>query len=454
VLSKGRYFYYFQPITAPDKLLSPPEQVYLYPYNLYHIGDEDLKEKSIIVNQAILIPAFIYFISQTHDEKGREYKNILNYPPLVKYSRNNNNITIKAIELRFEINSELILITEHKEQRFQINKHKQSFTLDTSIIKSDFTLLLKQDNFYYLLEKFEIRPQNHFRTQTVNSLTPFTYLSLKNILDPDHGMERLIQNINENKFQLKTGNSHKMKKLLNIIRAADFSDEQKILSSIFLHDKPLFKDIMKNIFSDDLLPYMDSREVQQILYNAPDEIIHSISNLSPELKKKYSQYISKNRYKELVEDGNITQNISDSSSLIKSHAWSYIESWYRERRECTINLVTDKDIIFFKIDPEGEPKYFNLIQKQKNWLNKYSPVRTIGNIENSIFVKSEIRLNQCSIYYSLNRKNFYFIHFKNIEPGIIQLNLPMTPAIIIIGATDHSFDLIEGISFNLNHFKK
>jgi len=418
------------------------------------MGNNDLKEKSIIVNQLILIPAFIYFVSQTHDEKGREYKNILNYPPLVKYSRNNNNISIKAIELRLEIDSELVLITQNKKQRFQINKHKESFSLDTSIIKSDFTLLLRQDDFYYLLEKFEIRPQNHFRLQTVNSTIEFNYLSLKNILDSDHGLERLIQSINEKKYQLKTASSYKMKKLLNIIRAADFSDEQKILSSIFLHDKPLFNDIMENIFSDDLLSYMDAREVQQILYNAPDEIIHSISNLSPDLKKLYAQYISKNRYNELVKNTNGTQNIPGSSSLTKTPAWNYIESWYRERKECTIDLIVDKEIIFFEIDPKGELKNLNLIQQQNNWLNKYSPVRTLGNIENSVFIKSEIGLNQCSIYYTFNRKNFYCIHFKNIKPGIIQLNLPSTPYIIIIGAADHNFNLVEGISFNLTHFER
>ncbi|MDH5719878.1 MAG: hypothetical protein OEZ13_04560 [Spirochaetia bacterium] len=459
---------------------------------IYEIENSVLiKEKSfrrIFTYRPLILPSFIFRITEINDVA----KNIINpvktgldYPPLTRYKRDELKIEISPAEVRFEKDAELIFVIEDNivvknipatgalkmnlpdEFISALNKNKSG------------RILFTQNNFSFLLEEWQSRyslknvdddySQNSnifddffqaekdagitYRKELINSRKRKGYLSVKDLLDPENGFERLIDDILSQKFAKGwIKNRQKMAKLLDIIRVSKSDEEEKIMQALFINDLPFYLQVTEELFQDCLLPYMSRKEVSAILAAAPDEILISIFREAEHKRLFYRNLISKNRYKDLESLYKRNKiDIAESENPKKTALWEHIENDYRLRKERFLNIDDEEHDIFVRQHPEAKVKRAESPLAQKPigyYLNSNSFIRTVE------FQKNNLALNIKRAFYSLvvlieKRKGLFFEYsFHSVKEGILIIrNIERKPRFILSAGVDSERNLHESFSY-------
>ena len=199
----------------------------------------------------ILIPLFIYDVVGSKDQSNR-------YPELIKYRRDHHTLYLEPDELHFSKDARLIVHCENKKHSFDLKRKSNKIELNEGLLNPPYRITIQQEEFEYLLERSKERIE--YTKSRLPSLIYFPFLSLKDILDPKLGLERLIADIQAKRFQLGLQRK-KIENLLDIIRVAQDHEELEIMRSLLLNDFPFYELVIDKLYSENLLPYMNRQEI-------------------------------------------------------------------------------------------------------------------------------------------------------------------------------------------------
>jgi len=277
--------------------------------------------------------------------------------------------------------------------------HKNRVILETA---GQSYLLDAGEDIAAILERYG----NFIRTADV--YYPQWGISLKNILDPDGGMDRLLENISRFPY------SKKLEKLIQIIRAGQDEEERKIMDAIRESDPGFFDFLHNQIFREDILPFLSRREVYSILSGVPDASLAEIRTKEPAIRDFYLRCVSRNRM-ERVGDGQATGK--------ENHPplWDVILEHYRSRySSCQfIRMITDCGDTR-QVNP-AEIREIPYLQLDSGYFY------VIGFISNAVIVEIRHYCRKIQIYVEIHRFEFEEIFILDTHPGIYSIPLKKTP---------------------------
>ena len=291
-----------------------------------------------------LLPKFLFIISIDSCKKNHNQTPLLQYPPLPNYRRKANQVSLSPREYRFEKNSDLLIKTQYlkikkKVKNIRVNTYELDPEIYSQFLKGEPGLIvISQEGFDYVLEEIN---QARYQTSEPSDIYQFYqtfYLSLKDILDPQDGLERLTQDIKENKYIEK--NTKKLKKILDILRVATSKEEHQIVTSLFLHDHDLFLFIYEELFEDSLIPYMSRKELSKILSQLDDLELLEILDYPLAKKKLYENLISRNRMAYLNKLSQTTKKQTNKYPI-----WDQIKDMYFQKKQSLILLPGESHIV-------------------------------------------------------------------------------------------------------------
>jgi len=231
--------------------------------------------------------------------------------------------------------------------------------------------------------------------------------------------------------------------LLDMIRGADVEDEEKIVSALYNDDPEFFEEVTNRLLGDDLIPYMDSREISSVLMRATDEILVSMRTQSPSLIASYRKLISKRRYETIMnlpipDDTSIDEN--------KSVIWQYIEDYFRTHKERVI-YARDKDVRLKTLS--SEPEYKSIIaQKYSSDILSSDSELTIQSIKPGLVeVNVAVGLKNLHLYARLSSGIYVGKYYSHIRSGVLEVPMDFVANTIICGALTMDNKLVESISF-------
>lgn len=435
MLQKGVFFSLFTP--------SKPEAVYFQNNGIYSVGQEfDFEEdmfhgKNFFIATAFLFPHFLY--SVTIAEKTLEQSS-LEYPVEVSFKQKNNQLFIRPVEFKLE-NPHISIAIKKQEKTEEIFFQK----LDTTTMEipqdifekyknHDGCLYLQQESGTWLLQKNFSCSANVLPVQQ-KSLRLFSYLSLKNILAGEEGYKKLIEDIEKKKFV--STQPQRLGRLLQILRAASFDDEEKIFSSVLRDDEDFFWQIQRELFHDDLLPYMNRKEVSNILLQTSDDFLFSVTNKKTIMK--YKNFLSRRRYLSMIAKSRSNEeqfSQSSKSSDEKSLLWQELQKHFEKKY---------KRFIFLS----GNIHDFEKASSSRNF-----SIAMYANLKGNIFVASysnqqlRVELHQPARFLILcveqEKNKFVLFLFSNMKKGTLTLrHIPRLPQRIVSGMIDEQGSLQE-----------
>ncbi|MDH5717304.1 MAG: hypothetical protein OEZ22_06665 [Spirochaetia bacterium] len=413
--------------------------------------------RKTFIMRPMLLPSFIYDVTED-EKKNIDKKRGIDFAPLPAYDRDCEKIKIWPLEHRFEKGAAV---------EFEIQKinycEKIPFTAGNILsLPQNFirgikngcggAILFSQENFSYVLEKWEDNVNYQYKTKDIFMKKIRGYLSVKDILDPDNGIERLIEDILRGSFaknQIK--NRQKMGKLLDIIRVAKTNEEEKIMEALLKEDENFFNEVQNHVFQDDLLPYMSKKELSFILSKAPDEILISMFSLKPVLKDNYKKLISKNRMKDLeyIHQKELMEPAGPESNF-KTILWEYIENYYRSHKERFLYISDEKHIMrerIIEIIKETPRKdVFENVFKGKVVTLK-SDIQFYDYKNNSLFFKILKPLIKLSVVVEKRKGLYAEYQFDYLKEGILEIcHTAYFHRYIFAGAFDYEKNFIESMS--------
>ncbi|MES0491763.1 MAG: hypothetical protein ABUK01_17340 [Leptospirales bacterium] len=443
---QGRYFYLLRPKESGALYYLEPSGIY---NEINSEGEIVSTKKTIFTRSVDLVPSFIYHVYET-EPKGekKSSKHLLQYPPTARYSRDGKSITIKPMEYRLEKESALIYRSKEFLYKEKISRTGQKVNIPDIFLEAlkknrEGSIVLAQGDFEYSLETFpNVRKYSYTEDKTVE-WTGFYYLSVKDILDGDGGLDRLIEDLIEARGSGLKFQGKKMGRLLDIIRSANDEQEEKILSALYMEDPPFFTEVTYCLFSDDLIPYMDKRELETILMKAPDSILATLKDCAGPTREIYKKLISKRRWVDLLNEN--TSGTSDQPELEKTAVWLFIESYFRKSRERTI-YVKKRETPFLYRSGEAssimDKTYSNPVS------NMVSPISVISLNKEKVLINIEVALKKLEVVVKQSSGNFLRARFQKLSPGILQADFPLLTqkSTILLGGIDYENGLVETIA--------
>jgi len=233
-------------------------------------------------------------------------------------------------------------------------------------------------------------------------------ISLKNILDPDGGMDRLLENISRFPY------SKKLEKLIQIVRGGQDDEERKIMNAI-RHSDPGFFDFLQNqIFREDILPFLSRSEVYTILSGVPDASLAEIHTKEPEIRDFYLRCVSRNRMERV---GGGQASGKESRTVL----WDVILEYYRSRySSCHFTrMITD-----YGDTNQGNPAEIleiPFLQMDSGYFY------VIGFFPNAMIVEIRHYCRKIQLYLEIHRFEFEEILFLDTHPGIYSIPIKKIP---------------------------
>lgn len=448
MLQKGKFFSLFCP--------SKPEVVYFQNTGIYSVGqefdfDEDMfHQKNFLLTSPFLFPHFLY--SATIAEQLFEQSS-LDYPVEVFFRQQENRLFIRSSE--FQLKNPYVSIVLKEKKEIEETKEILFQKLDSANVQvpqdvfkkyknHDGYLYLQQDDGTWLLQK-NFSYSATFSPAQQKSLRLFSFLSLKNILSGEHGYKQLLEDIEQKKFV--STQPQRLGRLLQILRVANFEDEEKIFCSILHDDEDFFWQIQDELFHDDLLPYMNRKEVSNILLQVSDDLLFSVTN--EKTQKKYKDFLSRRRYLSMLERHPLSAKANSSqnqSSEGKTLLWQEIQKHFEKKQ---------KRFLFLS----GGFHLFEQALPARNF-----STAMYANLKGNIFVPSYsnqkliIELHKPAQFLTLcieqEKNKFVLFFFSNIQEGNLVLQyIPRLPQRIVSGMIDREGSLHEGLAIYLKKGK-
>ena len=449
--------------------LIPPKEGIAFsirPNQIYEVIKEDGLEisfhakslKKLTSFSVELLPKFLFFID-IDDRKIRPTGgSLLKYPPLPNYERKENKIILSPKEYSFERDSSIIIKTRDDVVETRVHRMKTSKINIDDQIYSKFlhgesgSILIMQSEFSYVLEEIRQIKYQVEKPGSIFQVRQSFYLSLKDVLDPENGLERLTQDVKENKYVGE--NSQKLKKLLDILRVARGEEEHEIATSLFLHDHDLFLFIYKELFQDSLIPYMSRKELSKVISQIDDHDLCEILDYPSKKKKLYSNLISKNRMsylekmsrkKILVSSRKTSASKREVKKIESASIWSWIEDVYRQEKQRLVLLPGEQHEIR-RIIKEIRSDNFKKGFRLHGYISKSSDITYLGFKKNKIYFLIKDSFKKLDFYFEIYKGRFILKQFRHIFKSILTVQcIPKLPFRIIIGGLDHENKLYENI---------
>jgi len=228
-------------------------------------------------------------------------------------------------------------------------------------------------------------------------------VSFHYLLDPDGGAERLAEDIVSGKFNAMR--RERMKLLLDILRCATPQQEEILFTNIQLEEPDFFADLMSDLLTENLLPYMSRNEIHSILSHAPSEVLSGIA-ASP-YKDAYRKFFSRNQFAEMER--------IPPDNFIDPFAWIVEE--YRNKYSSWWNLP----YIRFPLYPVDQllpvvPPAF-----EARWLTGGSLIEFVRYEERTLFIFFSQPVRALSFYVENANGIFESYYFSQVSAGILAL---------------------------------
>lgn len=374
----------------------------------------------------ILIPLFIYDVVGSKDQSNR-------YPELIKYRRGHHTLYLEPDELHFSKDARLIVHCENKKHSFDLKRKSNKIELNEGLLNPPYRITVQQEEFEYLLERSKERIE--YTKSRLQSLIYFPFLSLKDILDPKLGLERLIADIQANRFQLGLQRK-KIENLLDIIRVAQDHEELEIMRSLLLNDFPFYELVIDKLYSENLLPYMNRQEVSELLAKFSDDDLSSIASLEAPRQKLYRRFFSKNRF------AAITNNTVKS----KLNLWKLIFNHYKDQYRRLISFVSTTHNCFIKEETKVAEE-FNATFSSCSHTNLDATLRLVKYHDRALLIAIDEYCSKLEIYIETRLGEFLRYNFRAVKPALLMISeIDQSPRRVIMAGIGHDNTLYESIA--------
>lgn len=399
----------------------------------YRLKDSSLRDGSIIFHSPVLIPLFAFKTRES--VRGGS----LVYPQAVSYIRHDKTMILQALEVPFQ--NATVRIAD-----YTIPVVSKKTVIDLSA--EQYRAFLKEgvqlcDDDYLIIPETAA-----FSVQTVNEklrrYETYAYLSVKDVLDADVGIDRLIDDINSGRFRVtqrrRTG------RLLDILRSATGAEEETIMANLYRDDSDFFYLVQNDLFHEDLLPYMNRSEVAAELSQAPFETLRSA--FTDQLTaKKYRRFVSKRKYEDISSAPAVSpQRAEESAGRASSgELFSFIIGRFRKKRQrmlyleaetCNLNRFTEVDS-GAAAPARVEPPY----------MNTSGLLRVLKVKSRYVFILVREFMLTLQIYLEESRGLFKEYFFRNVAPGILVIDdAARVPERVILAGVNRERSLVEGFA--------
>lgn len=293
-----------------------------------------------------------------------------------------------------------------------------------------------QGRYSFVLEQAARQPATKETEQPLAS--EVCWLSVKSLLDPEDGLERLLADVAVKKAAGFV--PVKMARLLEIIRVAQPGEEATIMQNVYRDDQPLWRLFEKMLVTAELLPYMKKAEVFAILQKSTEQELQSLKGLPPAIRAGYRPFFSERRWENMS-----VGKVKPGPDLL----WLRIIKHYRERYESRL-IIDQEPAVFAQELEELEP---GLIREgvQSGLLAEPAPWSSFSWADNQLTFFLETPLKEMVLYLETQkftlRKNLLF----SLRAGFYRLKTPAVRRIFIAGI-DTKNDFKEGIVLNMEKF--
>lgn len=441
---KGIWFFYNSSKTTAHSAAKkgmPTEKVFVRE----HVYSIEKKQKSLFPEKKVfgemetfLLPTFFYRDLQKNSQVT------LQYPGLVYYSRKKNILSLLHTEFSSYKNGILVLPDgkkiEIKERNFFYSLDETSYNLlkkgkGIYLCFQEFTWVLENSLMHCFSPDFyneKTLPQNAIKS-TVQTFEPQGYVSLKSILDPKGGYDRLMQDISQKKFFA----SGPLQKILNILRSANHDEEIEIMGSLYKNEPLLFQTLTDGIFEKTILPYLSKPEIVLALQSMDDDTILCAIESVNELKL-FRAYLSRNRYEYIYQKYMTNKNKGDST------LWNLLLQKLFEKRQSTLYIPGTKLDHWHCFNDK-----FN-IEIEENFLTQYlhANEKIICKWEKSMLsITIDFFALHFDIYVELRRNEFSLFTFRNLKAGTICIpTLPRVPRYVVGGGFRQNGKFFESLA--------
>jgi len=463
MVNRGRFFTAIIPEGEPVK-------VYLSDQGLFHKVYRDPKgvyQKDGVFTGSLnlynpqLFPAFIYSVAIGGNRVQPLKGSLLDYPPEPLYSRKGNKLTVAPHKYRFEPGWVVSLNLIGKEGRGEplwsgSGKGGLEIPEKTWVValgSRAWEICFDSADFSYLLEQFPYPAAGH-RMKGVFTGNPAPYLSVKDLLDPVDGLQRLIEFIKVNRSLPGVVSAEKMGKLLSIIRSATFSDEEKILKGLYLEDREFFEEVTDRMLTEHLIFFMDKKEVAKLLFEVPDHLFVSVFGMAPEVRDMFLSLVSRNRREDILHFNHTQKNriedkgvepLSGSGSVPveKNGLWSWVEAWYRNKRGRTIFIPQDS-CQGFNLEYRNEPGH-------KGYVCQKGVFQVVCSGNGEVLISVMVAMQRAQVYFEVKEFALEEILFQDLPVGVYSFRFSTgLPRRIMLGGVGFNGELYEGLCLKVS----
>lgn len=356
----------------------------------------------------------------------------ISYPPIAYAEISENLFQLKPVETFFEPKSE-ILLKDNLGKIWSIptsSRSQQNIALPpTKITKILF--LQGQDIWFLAQAPFACEE----KALKIPSYQNEPLLSVKSFLDPENGLEKLMADIEANKWPLPR--KVDMIRLLKILQAATPKEEITILANIRKDDREFFEILEKKLLSPKLLPYMNRNQVSKILQNLDEGILKEALS-DEEQKILFRPFFSKNRFSDLV---------SSKPSTKKTHLWDFIVEHFR-RQFCFVYFEKFWNYDFYPASTTGKTEKLQsgeyVTSNENFFVEKVIPPK--------LYIYIHKYFQNLWIYPQIKQGIYRYLHFQELGPGLLVLDdIPLRPQYIFFAAISGG-EVFEAIAVDILRF--
>lgn len=409
----GRFF----SAIIPDKRQA---RVALKPREIYTLKDASHNTLVIHTLTPVVIADFLYDTGLRPDY-GK--KTLFDYPPLPEITIDKQKVEVKSHDYRFEPPLKFAVCRYGtKGLEYQLEKEvtarENRCSLALNEVKPGGDIVFSENSFLWQVARNVT--ENEYIQTIKTSVQRKPYLSVKDILDPETGLDRLIADILSKKFKVTT--PARTGRLLDIIRSASAEEEEKIMSALYQEDREFFFMVYDDILNEDLLPYMQRSEVAQYLGQIEEEVLHQIAEKDRTIKNHYSRFFSRNSFRNLLEDASLQRKKAPSAQKQNNETgvFSRLIQQFKQHRQTWLRLPGDS-FVFLK----NEKRAVDDISASTRWdylpgyAQSYSSVYLKKVNATQVALELTEPLFVFTVYIENKKNEFEKIEFSDIKEGIL-----------------------------------
>lgn len=393
------------------------------------------KPVRVPIREATILPAFFYSIQ---NEFGHFSKARFQYPIEPVFSLNHGSISLRPAEVKFPEESRIQIYENDITRSVDVPPKGGVFTLPNLLSVTKITLWQPEGEILL----WETLPGISDEVRAVSVKEPVSLLTVKDFLDPEGGLEKLLEDIRRGLFHGKSvppAEYSKLSQVLDILRAADLQSEREILTGLSREDPFFYQLITDKLIAPDLLPYMARAEVHKILSRIPETVWKT--PIPMEKLKDYRRFLSRNRYEDLSRMAS-TEDAPDP-------IWPYIEKEFRERYARPL-WVEVKKAEWFSV-AEGKRSSTETGFDDRLFFASAGKIRLAGYAKQALMFYSELNLTSFFIYWETASGVFDSLRIDNFPPGYLLLrDFARLPAKIFFAGMgrdpDYRPTLVEGFA--------